>query len=52
MKNNKPTTSDSLVLDKQALKLADKDPTTRRVLEGILAQDVEHANELKDWLDL
>ena len=32
--------------------LADKDPTTRRVLEGILAQEEEHANELKDWLDL
>ncbi|MEO7128217.1 MAG: ferritin-like domain-containing protein, partial [Rhodoferax sp.] len=32
--------------------LADKDPTTRRVLEGILAQEEDHANELKDWLDL
>ncbi|MEO6973702.1 MAG: ferritin-like domain-containing protein [Rhodoferax sp.] len=32
--------------------LADKDPTTRRMLEGILAQEEEHANELKDWLDL
>lgn len=30
--------------------LADKDPTTRRVLESILAQEEEHANELKDWL--
>jgi bacterioferritin len=32
--------------------LADKDPTTRRMLEGILAQEEEHADELKDWLDL
>ena len=32
--------------------LGDKDPTTRRVLEGILAQEEEHANELKDWLDI
>jgi bacterioferritin len=30
--------------------LADKDPTTRRMLEGILAQEEAHANELKDWL--
>ncbi|WP_198971420.1 ferritin-like domain-containing protein [Xylophilus sp. ASV27] len=30
--------------------LADKDPTTRRMLEGILAQEEEHADELKDWL--
>ena len=32
--------------------LADKDPTTRRMLEDILAQEEEHADELKDWLDL
>jgi bacterioferritin len=30
--------------------LSDKDPTTRRMLEGILAQEEEHADELKDWL--
>ncbi|XAH24834.1 ferritin-like domain-containing protein [Xylophilus sp. GW821-FHT01B05] len=32
------------------LLLSDKDPTTRRMLEGILAQEEEHADELKDWL--
>ena len=32
--------------------LDDKDPTTRRMLEDILAQEEEHADELKDWLDL
>ena len=32
--------------------LADKDPTARRMLEDILAQEEEHADELKDWLDL
>ena len=32
--------------------LADKDPTTRRMLEDILADEEEHADELKDWLDL
>ena len=32
--------------------LADKDPTTRRMLEDILADEDEHADELKDWLDL
>ena len=31
--------------------LADKDPTTRRMLESILAQEEEHADELKDWLE-
>lgn len=31
--------------------LADKDPTTRRMLEDILADEEEHADELKDWLD-
>lgn len=31
--------------------MADKDPTTRRVLESILAQEEEHADELKDWLE-
>lgn len=30
--------------------LADKDPTTRRVLEDILADEEEHADELSDWL--
>ena len=32
--------------------LANKDPTTRRMLEDILADEEEHADELKDWLDL
>ena len=32
--------------------VADKDPTTRRMLEDILAEEEEHADELKDWLDL
>lgn len=31
--------------------LADKDPTTRRMLESILADEEEHADELKDWLE-
>jgi len=30
--------------------IGDKDSTTRRILEGILAQEQEHADELKDWL--
>ncbi len=30
--------------------IGDKDPTTRRMLEGILADEEEHADELKDWL--
>ena len=30
--------------------VGEKDPTTRRMLEGILAQEEEHADELKDWL--
>ena len=30
--------------------IGDKDPTTRRVLEQILEQEQEHADELKDWL--
>lgn len=29
----------------------DKDPTTRRMLEDILADEEEHADELKDWLE-
>jgi bacterioferritin len=32
--------------------LADKDPTTRRMLEDILADEEAHADELKDWLEL
>lgn len=28
-----------------------KDSTTRRILESILAQEQEHADELSDWLD-
>ncbi len=31
--------------------LADKDPTTRRMLEDILADEEEHADELTDWLE-
>ena len=31
--------------------LGDKDPTTRRLLEDILADEEEHADELKDWLE-
>ena len=30
--------------------IGDKDPTTRRMLEGILAQEEEHADELHGWL--
>jgi bacterioferritin len=29
---------------------ADKDPTTRIMLEGILAQEEEHANDMHDLL--
>jgi bacterioferritin len=36
----------------QMIKLiGDKDSTTRRVLEFILSQEQEHAEELSDWLD-
>ncbi|MET0334656.1 MAG: DUF892 family protein [Rhizobacter sp.] len=31
--------------------LADKDPTTRRLLEDVLADEEEHADELSDWLE-
>lgn len=31
--------------------LADKDPTTRRLIEQILADEGEHADELADMLD-
>ncbi len=31
--------------------IGDKDPTTRRVLERILEQEQEHADELSDWMD-
>lgn len=31
--------------------IGDKDPTTKRMLEGILADEEEHADELKDLLD-
>lgn len=35
----------------QSIKLiGDKDSTTRRILEEILAQEQEHADELSDWL--
>ncbi len=30
--------------------IGDKDSTTRRILEGILSQEQEHADELSDWL--
>lgn len=30
--------------------IGDKDPTTRRMLEQILTDEEEHADELKDWL--
>lgn len=30
--------------------IGDKDPTTRRILETILADEEEHAEELADWL--
>ena len=31
--------------------IGDKDPTTRRMLEDVLADEEEHAEELSDWLD-
>jgi bacterioferritin len=31
--------------------IGDKDSTTRRLLEDILSDEQEHAEELKDWLD-
>jgi bacterioferritin len=31
--------------------VGEKDPTTRRVLEHILSQEEEHADELKDWVE-
>jgi bacterioferritin len=30
--------------------IGDKDPTTRRLLEDILADEQQHAEELRDWL--
>ena len=37
----------------QMIKLiGDKDSTTRRIIEHILSQEQEHAEELSDWLDL
>lgn len=30
--------------------IGDTDPTTKRLLEGILAQEEEHADELSDWI--
>jgi bacterioferritin len=30
--------------------VGDKDPTTRRLLEDILADEQQHAEELRDWL--
>ncbi|MCB1979818.1 MAG: ferritin-like domain-containing protein [Burkholderiaceae bacterium] len=31
--------------------IGDKDPTTKRLLEEILSDEEEHADEIKDWLD-
>lgn len=31
--------------------LADKDPTTRRLIEDVLAEEEQHADELRDWLE-
>lgn len=31
--------------------VGEKDPTTRRLLEHVLEQEEEHADELKDWLE-
>lgn len=31
--------------------LSDKDPTTRRLIEDVLADEERHADELRDWLD-
>ena len=31
--------------------IGDKDPTTRRLIEHILGEEEEHADELKDWLE-
>lgn len=31
--------------------IGDKDPTTKRMLESILEQEEEHADELSDWLE-
>ena len=32
------------------LLIGDKDPTTKRMLESILADEEEHADEISDWL--
>jgi bacterioferritin len=32
--------------------IGDKDPTTRRLLEQILAVEEEHADELRDWINV
>jgi len=32
--------------------IGDNDPTTRTMLEGILAQEEEHADELSDWIKI
>lgn len=31
--------------------IGDRDPTTRRLIESILEEEEEHADELSDWLD-
>ena len=31
--------------------IGDKDPTTRRLLEDVLADEEEHADEMKDLLE-
>lgn len=30
--------------------IGDKDPTSRRLIEHILEQEQEHADELSDWM--
>lgn len=32
--------------------IGDKDPTTKRLIEDILSDEQEHADELKDWLSV
>jgi bacterioferritin len=32
--------------------IGEDDPTTKRMLEGILAQEEEHADELADWINV
>ena len=49
---------DNLVAERVAIEaysqmielIGDKDPTTRRLIESILEQEQEHADELSDWM--